>query len=171
MEFAVRSVGFSMFYPTALSGRSLRAGLVALVACGAWQAHAAVLPLSSDASPGGALRAGLLHEPPEEDMSGVSGQWVGRTSTGKLVSLILKMDDDARVGGATLDGVVADITNGPRPLVTPTVTGRTLAFAVRPTPCAKALARGVVTFVSEGLAHLDLQAGSTPLTVRLSKVS
>lgn len=160
-----------MLNPTAFSARALRAGLVALVAFGAWQAHAAVLPLSSDASPGGATRAGLLHEPPQEDMSGVSGQWVGRTTTGKRVSLVLTVDDDARVNGATLDGVVADITSGPRPLVTPTVTGRTLAFAVRLTPCAKALARGVVTFVSEGLAHLDLHAGSTPLTVRLSKVS
>ena len=153
--------------PTAFSARSLRAGLFALVAFGAWQAHAAVLPLSSDASAGGALRAGLLQEP----MSGVSGQWVGRTSTGRLVSLVLKVDADARVGGATLDGVVADITNGPRPLVAPTVQGRTLAFAVKPTPCATALARGVVTFVSGELAHLDLHAESTPLTVRLSKVS
>jgi len=161
----------SSMIPTACSARSLRAGLVALVAFGAWQAHAAVLPLSSDASSGGAMRAGLLPEPLPESMSGVSGQWVGRTSTGRLVSLVLKVDADARVGGATLDGVVADITNGPRPLVTPTVKGRTLAFAVKPTPCAKALARGVVTFVSGELAHLDLHAGNTPLTVRLSKVS
>ncbi len=157
-----------MFNPTTVRAWCLRAGLIAVVASGTWHANAAVLPLSGDSSLGGVgTRAGLLNEP----MSAVSGQWVGRTSSGRLVSLVLRVDDDATVGNATLDGVVADVSNGPRPLVTATVTGRTLAFAVKPTPCAKALARGVVTFVSGELAHLDLLAGSTPLSVRLSKVS
>jgi hypothetical protein len=75
------------------------------------------------------------------------------------------------VGNATLDGVVADDSKGPRPLVTPTVTGRTLAFGVLPTPCAKFLARGVVTFVSQESAQLDLHDGGRPISVRLWKVS
>ena len=76
---------------------------------------------------------------------------LGAPVPGRLVSLVLRVSDGAVVGDATLDGVVADDTNGPRPLVTPTVTGRTMAFAVQPTPCAKSLARGVVTFVSRGV--------------------
>ena len=115
----------------------------------------------------GGQRAGLLDTP----MFAVSGEWVGRTSSGRLVSLVLRVNDGAIVGGATLDGIVSDITNGPRPLVTPKVTGRTLAFAVQPTPCTKTLARGIVTFVSQESAQLDLDSGSAPLSVRLSKVS
>ena len=74
--------------------------------------------------------------------------WVGRTSSGGWCAGPAR-EHGAVVGDATLDGVVADSTIGPRPLVTPTVSGRTMAFAVQPTPCAKSLARGVVTFMSE----------------------
>jgi hypothetical protein len=155
-----------MFNPKFILGWHVRSVMVAAITLGALHVHAAVLPLAGDAATGTGLRAGLLDEP----MSSVSGHWVGRTSSGRLVSLVLRVSDSAVVGGATLDGVVADITNGPRPLVTPTVLGRTLAFAVQPTPCAKSLARGVVTFVSDGSAQLDVHAGSTPLSVRLSKV-
>jgi hypothetical protein len=42
---------------------------------------------------------------------------------------------------------------------------------VKSTPCAKALARGVMTIVSRRAAHLSLQAGSTPISVQLSRVS
>ena len=158
---------FAVFNPKIVLGWQVRSVMVAAITLGALHVHAAVLPLSGDAATGTGLRAGLLDGP----MSSVSGHWVGRTSSGRLVSLVLRVSDSAVVGGATLDGVVADITNGPRPLVTPTVFGRTLAFAVQPTPCAKSLARGVVTFVSEASAQLDVHAGSTPLSVRLSKVS
>jgi len=157
-----------MFTPTKVLAWRVRAAVVAVVALGTLHVHAAVLPLSGDTL-GASLgpRAGLLDTP----ISTVSGEWVGRTSSGRLVSLVLRVNDGAIVGGATLDGIASEVTNGPRPLVTPTVTGRTLAFAVRPTPCAKMLAHGVVTFVSQESAQLDLHAGSTPLSVRLSKVS
>lgn len=156
-----------MFNPKNVGGWRLRLVTVAAITLGALHVHAAVLPLSGDAGMASGVRAGLL----DGSMSSVSGHWVGRTSSGRLVSLVLRVSDSAVVRGATLDGVVADITNGPRPLVTPTVLGRTLAFAVQPTPCAKSMARGVVTFVSEEAAQLDVHAGSTPLSVRLSKVS
>lgn len=157
-----------MFNPTKVLAWRVRSVLVAVVTLGALHAQAAVLPLSGDASAGSTgSRAGVLDPP----MSHVSGQWVGRTSSGRLVSLVLRVGDNAIVAGATLDGAAADITNGPRPLVTPTVTGRTMAFAVRSTPCAKSLTRGVVTFVSQKSAQLDLHAGSAPISVRLSKVS
>jgi hypothetical protein len=156
-----------MFNPTKVLAWHARSVVVATVTLGALHAHAAVLPLSGDNTGDTGQRAGLL----DGSMSAVSGHWVGRTSSGRLVSLVLRVSDSAVVGGATLDGVVADITNGPRPLVTPTVFGRTLAFAVQSTPCATSMTRGLVTFVSQESAQLDLHAGSTPLTVRLSKVS
>ena len=40
-------------------------------------------------------------------MFAVSGEWVGRTSSGRLVSLVLRVNDGAIVGGATLDGIVS----------------------------------------------------------------
>lgn len=157
-----------MFNPTKVPAWCVRSVVMGAIAFGGLHVDAAVLPLAGDYAAGGnGMRAGLLHEP----LSAVSGQWVGRTSTGRLISLVLRVGEDDVVGGATLDGVVADLTNGPRPLVTPKVTGRTVAFAVQPTPCAKWLARGVVTFVSRDAAQLNLQAGGTPLSVRLSKVS
>jgi len=157
-----------MFNPKKVLAWPMRSAVLAVVTLGAWQAQAAVLPLAGDSTAGGVgIRAGLLDEP----MSTVSGQWVGYTSSGRVISLVLRINEGAVVRGATLDGVVADVTNGPRPLVTPTVTGRTLAFGVLATPCAKSLAHGVVTFVSQESAQLDLHAGSTPISVRLSKVS
>ena len=156
-----------MFDPKKVLAWRIRSAVLAVVTLGAWHTQAAVLPLAADPTGGVGMRAGLLDEP----MSTVSGQWVGHTSSGRVISLVLRINEGAVVGGATLDGVVADVTNGPRPLVTPTVTGRTMAFAVLATPCAKSLARGVVTFVSQESAQLDLHAGATPISVRLSKVS
>ena len=157
-----------MFNLTNVLAWRVRSVVIAMVALGALHAHAAVLPLSGDAGSSlGGQRAGLLDAP----KFAVSGEWVGRTSAGRLVSLVLRVSDGAIIVGATLDGIVPDITNGPRPLVTPTVTGRTLAFTVQPTPCAKRLARGIVTFESQESAQLDLDSGSTPLSVRLVKVS
>jgi hypothetical protein len=149
-------------------GWRIRAALVAMVTFGALHVHAAVLPLGGGPAGGAVgMRAGLLEHP----MSNVSGHWVGHTSSGRLISLVLRISEGTVVGDATLDGAVADSDGGPRPLVTPTVSGRTMAFAVLATPCAKSLARGVVTFVSQESARLDLHAGSEPISVLLSKVS
>lgn len=156
-----------MFNPRKVLVWCARSAAMAIVTLGALHVHAAVLPLAGDATGGGVgMRAGLLDQP----MSTVSGQWVGRTSSGRLISLVLRDSQDAVVRDATLGAVVADVTNGPRPLVTPTVTGRTMAFAVQPTACAKALTRGVVTFVSQESAYLYLHTGPTSISVRLSKV-
>lgn len=144
----------------------VRSAVMAVLTMGALHAHAAVLPLTGDAAGRGVgMRAGLLDEP----MSTVSGHWVGRTSSGRLVSLVLRVSHGVVEGDATLDGVVADADSGPRPLVTPTVSGRTLAFSVQQTPCAKSLARGVVTFESQQSAQLHLSE-PTSISVRLSKV-
>jgi hypothetical protein len=157
-----------MFHTKKILAWRIRTAVMSVVALAAWHAQAAVLPLSGDPTGGGAgTRAGLLDGP----MSTVSGQWVGHTSSGRVVSLVVRISEGAVVGDATLDGVVADDSKGPRPLVTPTVTGRTLAFGVLPTPCAKFLARGVVTFVSQESAQLDLHDGGRPISVRLWKVS
>ena len=156
-----------MFNPRKVLAWGVQSGVMAVVILGTLHVHAAVLPLYSDLTGEGVgMRAGLLDEP----MSAVSGQWVGRTSSGRLVSLVLRVSRGVVVGDATLDGVVADANSGPRPLVTPTITGRTVAFSVQPTPCAKSLARGVVTFVSQQSAQLDLHSELTSLSVRLSKV-
>jgi hypothetical protein len=145
----------------------VRSAVMAVLTMGALHVHAAVLPLTGDAAGRGVgMRAGLLDEP----MSTVSGHWVGRTSSGRLVSLVLQVSHGVVVGDATLDGVVADADSGPRPLVTPTVSGRTVAFSVQQTPCAKSLARGVVTFESQQSAQLDLYSEPTSISVRLSKV-
>lgn len=157
-----------MSNPNKVVARYLRSAVVAAVTLGGLHVDAAVLPPGSGPAGGAVgMRAGLL----EEAMSAVSGEWVGHTSSGRLISLVLRISDGAVVGGATLDGALADADSGPHPLVTPTVSGRTMAFAVLATPCAKSLARGVVTFVSRESAQLDLHAGSTPISVRLSKVS
>ena len=156
-----------MFTPKNVLGRRVQSVIMAMFTAGALHVHAAVLPLSGDASVRGVgMRAGLLDEP----MSAVSGQWVGRTSSGRIVSLVLRVSQGVVVGDATLDGLAADAGSGPRRLVTPTVVGRTVAFSVQPTPCAKSLARGVVTFESQQSAKLDLHAEPTSISVRLSKV-
>jgi hypothetical protein len=141
--------------------------LVALLAGGVLHVHGAVMPIATDAPGGGAgLRSGLL----VPAMEGVAGEWVGHTSTGGRVALVLRVDHGVVEGDATLEGVVPEGKSGPRPLVGPTVSGRTIAFAVQPGPCAKSLALGVVTFMSAERAQLDLHAGSSPITVRLNKV-
>jgi hypothetical protein len=156
-----------MLVPKNVLALRVRSAVMASLTLVALNVHAAVLPLTGDASAHGlGMRAGLLDEP----MSAVSGQWVGRTSSGRLVSLVLRVSQGIVVGDATLDGVVADVDSGPRPLVTPTVIGRTVAFSVQQTPCAKSLTRGVVTFVSQQSAQLDLHSEPTAISVRLSKV-
>jgi hypothetical protein len=156
-----------MFNPKVLAW-GVRSGVMTVVILGALHVQAAVLPLYSDVSGEGVgMRAGLLDGP----ISAVSGHWVGRTESGRLVSLVLHVSRGVVVGDATLDGMVADSDSGPRPLVTPTITGRTVAFSVQPTPCAKSLARGVVVFVSQQSAQLDLHSELTSLSIRLSKVS
>jgi hypothetical protein len=156
-----------MSLATISTWRARWALLVAVLAGGVLHVDGAVLPLATDALGGGAgLRSGLL----SPAMNGVAGQWVGRTSTGGRISLILRVERGAVEGDAMLDGVVPEGKSGPRPLVTPTVSGRTMAFAVQPGPCAKSLARGVVTFMSAELAELALHAGPSPIRIRLSKV-
>jgi hypothetical protein len=147
--------------------RRLRSVLLVALATGvALHAHAAVLPLSYDAFSELGARAGVLAEP----VATLAGKWIGRTESGKPVSIVLQVDGRAVAGAATLDGVVPNAEAGPRPLVTPTLNGRRMAFAVRPGPCAKALTHGVVTFVSGEAAQLDLLAGRAPISIRLQKV-
>jgi hypothetical protein len=157
-----------MLNVTAVLGwRGRSAILLALFSAGALQSQAAVLPLASDPLAEPPLtRAGLLTAP----MAAVSGQWVGRTSAGKVVSLTLLVERGEVVGAATLDGVVADAKPGPRRLVTPIVTGRMIAFSVDSGSCDNAMAHGIVKFVSAGSAELNLLAGRTPIVVQLSKI-
>jgi hypothetical protein len=147
----------------------LRDGLLvaALLAVGALHVQTAVLPLSYEPLGDSGGRAGLLAEP----LAALSGEWTGLTDSGRPVSLVLRVAGDGGVtGDAVLKGVVADAGAGPRPLVTPTVSGQTLAFAVQPGPCAKSLTHGVVTFVTRQSARLDLLAGQGSISVRLQKV-
>jgi hypothetical protein len=156
-----------MFNPRMVLAWGVRSGVMSVAILGALHVHAAVLPLSGNVTGEGVgMRAGLLDEP----MSAVSGHWVGRTGSGRLVSLVLRVSHGVVLADATLDGVASDTDSGPRPLVAPTVTGRRVAFSVLPTRCAKSLARGVVTFESKQSAQLDLQSEPTSISVRLSKV-
>ena len=99
-----------MFNPKKVLAWRIRSAVLAVVTLGAWHAQAAVLPLAGGPTAGGVgMRAGLLDEP----MSTVSGQWVGHTSSGRVISLVLRINEGAVVGGATLDGVVADVDQRP----------------------------------------------------------
>ncbi len=99
-----------MFNPKKVLAWRIRSAVMAVVTLAAWHAQAAVLPLSGDPTGGGVgTRAGLLDGP----MSTVSGQWVGHTSSGRVVSLVLRISEGAVVGDATLDGVVADARQRP----------------------------------------------------------
>ena len=147
--------------------RARSALLLTLFTAGALHGQAAVLPLASDPLTEPPLtRAGLLTAP----MAAVAGKWVGRTSTGKLVSLTLRVHRGEVEGDATLDGVVAEVKPGRHRLVTPIVTGRLMAFSVESGPCANAMAHGVMKFASSGSAELSLLAGHTPIVVQLSKI-
>jgi hypothetical protein len=128
--------------------------------------HAAVLPYADPLAPPASLRAGLLTPVSAE----VAGLWVGRTPDGQLITVTLRVDAGLVQGDASLDGVVPD-AKGRQPLLTTTAIGKTVSFAVKATPCAKTLAHGVLTIVSRRAAHLSLQAGSTPISVQLSRVS
>ena len=156
-----------MLNVTALRGWRARAALLStLFTVGALHGHAAVLPLANDPLTEPPLtRAGLLTAP----MAAVAGQWVGRTSAGKLVSLTLRVHRGEVAGDATLDGV-AEVKPGRHRLVTPVVTGRLMAFSMESGPCANAMAHGVVRFNSSASAELNLLAGNTPIVVRLSKI-
>lgn len=156
-----------MSIPRMVRRRGLGLGVLGMLAAAlaAGGGHAAVLPLADDPFAAGGPRAGLLTAP----MAALAGRWVGRTASGRVVSLVLTAAGGAQPADATLEGLTA-MAAGPRPLVAPTVRGRTLAFSVRATPCARALTQGVVTFVSSASAQLQLHAGPTPVTIRLSKV-
>ena len=128
--------------------------------------HAAVLPYADPLAPPASLRAGLLTPVSAE----VAGLWVGRTPDGQVIAVTLRVDSGLVQGDASFDGVMPE-AKGRQPLVKTTGLGKTVSFAVRPAPCAKTLAHGVMTVVSRGAAHLSLHAGSTPISVQLSRVS
>ncbi len=131
---------------------------------------AAVLPVTDDlATAGGAgMRAGLLSAGTQRAMT---GHWVGRTESGKTISLVLKVERGGVLGHAYLHGVLPDADRTMRPLVSPTLAGKSVAFTVQPASGAKHATKGVFTFVSSNSARLDLQGGAVPLSVRLVRVS
>ena len=128
--------------------------------------QAAVLPYVDPLAPPASMRAGLL-APSSAD---VAGQWVGRTPDGQVIAVTLRVDRGHLAGDATFDGLVPDV-RGRQPLSRTEARGRTVSFEVQSTPGAKALAHGVLTVVSRRAAHLSLHAGSTPISVQLSRVS
>lgn len=128
--------------------------------------QAAVLPYGDPLTPPASLRAGLL-TPVSAD---VAGLWVGRTPGGQVIAVMLRVDSGLVEGDASLDGLVPE-AKGRQPLMRTTAIGKTVSFAVKPTPCAKTVAHGVLTIVSRGAAHLSLQAGATPVSVQLQRVS
>jgi hypothetical protein len=130
--------------------------------------HAAVLPYADPLAPPASMRAGLL-APLAPD---VAGQWVGRTPDGQVIAVTLRVNSGHVQGDASLEGLVPQMRGrGRQPLSKPEARGLTVSFEVKSTPCAKALAHGVLTIVSRRAAHLSLQAGSTPVSVQLSRVS
>ena len=128
--------------------------------------QAAVLPYADPLAPPASLRAGLL-SPVSAD---VAGLWVGRTPDGQVIAVTLRVDSGLVEGHASLDGLMPE-SKGRQPLMKTIAIGKTVSFAVKPTPCAKTLAHGVLTIVSRGAAHLSLQAGAAPISVQLSRVS
>jgi hypothetical protein len=128
--------------------------------------QAAVLPYADPLAPPISRRAGLL-TPVSSD---VAGLWVGRTPDGQLIAVTLRVDSGFVEGDASLDGLMPE-ARGRQPLMKTTAVGKTVSFAVKPSPCGKALAHGVLTIVSRGAAHLSLHAGNTPISVQLSRVS
>jgi hypothetical protein len=140
-------------------------GLV-VVSVGGVVGHAAVLPYADPLAPPVSLRAGLL-SPVSID---VAGLWVGRTPDGQIIAVTLRVDSGLVQGDASLDGLMPEAM-GRQPLMRTTAIGKTVSFAVKPTPCGKTLAHGVITIVSRGAAHLSLHAGTSPISVQLSRVS
>jgi hypothetical protein len=140
-------------------------GLGAVSMAGA-AGQAAVLPYGDPLAPPASLRAGLLTPVSAE----VAGLWVGRTPDGQVIAVTLRVDSGLVQGDASLDGLMPEV-RGRQPLMKTTAIGKTVSFAVKPTPCGKTLAHGVLTIVSRGAAHLSLQAGATPVFVQLSRVS
>ena len=128
--------------------------------------QAAVLPYADPLAPPLSLRAGWL-TPVSSD---VAGLWVGRTPDGQLIAVTLRVDSGLVQGDASLDGLMPE-ARGRHPLIRATAVGKTVSFAVKPTPCGKTLAHGVLTIVSRGAAHLSLHAGTAPISVQLSRVS
>ena len=128
--------------------------------------QAAVLPYADPLAPPVSLRAGLV-TPVSVD---VAGLWVGRTPDGQIIAVTLRVDSGLVQGDASLDGLMPE-ARGRQPLMKTTAIGKTVSFAVKPTPCGKTLAHGVMTIVSRGAAHLSLHAGTTPISVQLSRVS
>jgi len=127
--------------------------------------QAAVLPYADPLAPPVSLRAGLL-TPVSAD---VAGLWVGRTADGQIIAVTLRVDSGLVQGDASLDGLMPE-ARGRQPLMRTTAIGKTVSFEVKSTPCAKTLAHGVLTIVSRGAAHLSLHAGTTPISVQLSRV-
>src|SRR5262245_27712873 len=129
----------AMLNVTASRLRRRSAWMLALFTASALHAHAAVLPLATDPLTEGSVpRAGLLTAP----LAALAGQWVGRTSTGKVVSITLRVQRGGVEGDATLDGVAADVKPGRHRLVTPILTGRLMAFSVQSGSCANEMAHG-----------------------------
>jgi hypothetical protein len=146
-------------------GLGVAVGLIAMLA-GGTGGNAAVLPYADPLAPPASMRAGLL-APMAAD---VAGQWVGRTPDGQFIAVTLRMDAGHLAGDASLEALVPQV-RGRQPLARTEARGATVSFEVKSTACAKALARGVMTIVSRRAAHLSLQAGSTPISVQLSRVS
>jgi hypothetical protein len=156
-----------MYLRSRISRWSARAGVLGVLAIATTLqgSAAAVLPVNNDNSNDGGARAGILLR---SMLTSMAGEWTGKTPTGKSIRLVLRLERGLLAGTATFNGALPDSGAEPLQLVKTTLTGRTMAFQVQ--PCAKSVAYGAVTFVSEGAARLDLQAGSTPITVRLSRV-
>ncbi len=146
-------------------GFALPVTLIGVLAGGSG-GDAAVLPYADPAAPPASMRSGLLAPIPAD----VAGRWVGRTPDGQVIAVTLRVDAGHLEGDASLEALMPQ-ARGRQLLAHTQARGTTVSFEVKSTPCAKALARGVMTIVSRGAAHLSLQAGATPISVQLSRVS
>jgi hypothetical protein len=135
----------------------------------ALQASAAVLPLVDDglSSGNGGLRGALLAE---AMLGNIAGQWSGKTGAGRVVTVVLLIEQGTVSGNVMLAGLLPDSASAPLPLKRATLSGRTVIFSVQGKDCDKATAHGSLTFLSSDSAQLDLQTGATPIRVTLSKV-
>jgi hypothetical protein len=129
---------------------------------------AAVIPLMDDGLSSlneGGPRAALF----ADAMPGViAGHWLGKTDSGRTVSLVLLVNQGAVTGNMTVSAPYSG--RPPLPLQRTMFSGRTVVFSVNPTGCEKSTAHGSVTFVARGAAQLDIQMEGAPIHVMLSKV-
>lgn len=146
--------------PWRAAGLAVAALVIGLPAAGA------VLPLSDDGLPGIAAgpRADLLTQSLSDLLA---GHWRGQTPCGSTITLDLHTEGRALAGEAHFG---ADMAASNAVRLTPLMVGQRTVLLSIPAHAGGRASFGVLTFVSGASVRLELQGGSSPLSVTLSRI-